>query len=134
MNRQVVFFSLLLLISNVSFSQFKLDIEIAGIRNNKGNIMLQLFDEHEKVLTQDQKPIQENKCAFSFPDLKPGKYAVRYYHDENMNGKMETNLVGKPTEGYGFSNNVTGKFGPPPFGKWLFEMNNDKKIVLKPTY
>jgi uncharacterized protein (DUF2141 family) len=96
--------------------------------------MLQLFDEHEKVLTYDQKPIQENKCIFSIPDLKPGKYAVRYYHDENMNGTMETNLVGKPTEGYGFSNNVTGKFGPPPFEKWLFEINNDKKIVLKPSY
>jgi uncharacterized protein (DUF2141 family) len=134
MNRLVVFFSCLLCISNISFSQFKLDIEIAGIRNNTGNIMLQLFDEHEKVLTQDQKPIQENKCIFSIPNLKPGKYAVRYYHDENMNGTMETNLVGKPTEGYGFSNNVTGKFGPPPFEKWLFEINNDKKIVLKPSY
>jgi uncharacterized protein (DUF2141 family) len=134
MNRLVFFFSCLLCLSNISFSQFKLDIEIAGIRNNTGNIMLQLFDEHEKVLTQDQKPIQENKCIFSIPNLKPGKYAVRYYHDENMNGTMETNLVGKPTEGYGFSNNVTGKFGPPPFEKWLFEINNDKKIVLKPSY
>jgi len=56
----------------------------------------------------------------SFNNLTPGKYAVRYYHDENMNGNMETNLVGKPTEGYGFSNNIIGKFGPPPFEKWLF--------------
>ena len=44
-----------------------------------------------------------------------------------MNGTMETNLVGKPTEGYGFSNNVTGKFGPPPFEKWLFDINNRQK-------
>jgi uncharacterized protein (DUF2141 family) len=51
-----------------------------------------------------------------------------------MNGKMETNLAGKPTEGYGFSNNVIGKFGPPPFEKWLFEVSGDKKIVLMPTY
>jgi len=51
-----------------------------------------------------------------------------------MNGKMEKNLVGKPTEGYGFSNNVTGKFGPPAFEKWLFEITGDKKIILKPTY
>ena len=40
----------LTLISNFSFSQFKLDIEIMEIRNNTGNIMLQLFDENEKVL------------------------------------------------------------------------------------
>ncbi len=47
---------------------------------------------------------------------------------------METNMVGKPIEGYGFSNNVTGKFGPPPFKKWLFEVKGDKKIKLMPVY
>jgi uncharacterized protein (DUF2141 family) len=96
--------------------------------------MLQFFDGKEKILAQEQSPVKDNKCLFSFTNLTPGKYAVRYYHDENMNGKMETNLVGKPTEGYGFSNNVIGKFGPPPFEKWLFEIDGDKKIVLKPTY
>ena len=123
-----------IMISNICCSQFKLSIEIAEIRNNTGNIMLQVFDEHEKVLTRQISPIMENKCLFSIPDLKPGKYAVRYYHDENLNGKMDTNLIGKPTEGYGFSNNVIGKFSPPPFEKWLFEITGDKKIVLKPTY
>lgn len=120
--------------SNSSYSQYKLDIEISEIRSNKGNIMLQLFDGKEKVLSQEQNPVKDNSCLFSFTNLTPGKYAVRYYHDENMNGKMETNLVGKPTEGYGFSNNVIGKFGPPTFEKWLFEINDDKKIILKPTY
>jgi uncharacterized protein (DUF2141 family) len=123
-----------LLIPNICYPQYKLEIEITGIRNNTGNIMLQLFDENEKVSTQEKKEITDNKCILTIANLKPGKYAVRYYHDENMNGKMETNLVGKPTEGYGFSNNVTGKFGPPPFEKWLFEISGDKKIILKPTY
>lgn len=96
--------------------------------------MLQLFDVHEKVIGQEKARINGNSCLFSFSNLTPGKYAVRYYHDENMNGKMETNLVGKPTEGYGFSNNVTGKFGPPPFEKWLFDIKADTTITLKPTY
>ena len=96
--------------------------------------MLQLFDSTEKVLSEDKNQIMDNICTFTIADLKPGKYAVRYYHDENMNEKLETNLVGKPTEGYGFSNNVTGKFGPPPFEKWLFEIKTDTKINLKPTY
>jgi len=134
MNRLVVFIFCLICISGSSFSQFRLDIEILELRNNNGNIMLQLFDSTQKVLTQEKCIIIDNKSSFSVPNLRPGKYAVRYYHDENMNGKMETNLVGKPTEGYGFSNNVIGKFGPPPFVKWLFEVTGDKKIILKPTY
>jgi uncharacterized protein (DUF2141 family) len=134
MKKYSLFCICLFCISNFSFSQFKLDIEINGFQNNKGNVMLQLFDSTEKVMTQEILPITDNRCSISIPDLRAGKYAVRYYHDENMNGKMETNLVGKPTEGYGFSNNVIGKFGPPPFKKWLFEITADIKITLKPTY
>jgi uncharacterized protein (DUF2141 family) len=134
MNRLIILSLLLTAISNLSYSQYKLDVEILEIRNTRGNIMLQLFDRNENIVIQEKSPIKDNRCLFSFADLKPGKYAVRYFHDENLNGKMETNLVGKPTEGYGFSNNVIGKFGPPPFDKWLFEINEDKKIVLKPTY
>jgi uncharacterized protein (DUF2141 family) len=134
MNRLVVFIICVIFISNCSFSQFRLDIEIPELRNDYGNIMLQLFDSTQKVITQEKCIIKDNNCSFSFQNLSRGKYAVRYYHDENMNGKMETNLVGKPTEGYGFSNNVIGKLGPPPFEKWLFQITGDKKIVLKPTY
>ena len=134
MNRLIILSLLLTAISNLSYSQYKLDVEILEIRNTRGNIMLQLFDGNKNIVTQEKSPINDNRCLFSFADLKPGKYAVRYFHDENLNGKMETNLVGKPTEGYGFSNNVIGKFGPPPFDKWLFEIIGDKKIVLKPTY
>jgi uncharacterized protein (DUF2141 family) len=134
MSRQLLIYAFLILISDCAFSQYKLDIEITGISNNSGKIMLQLLDEKEKVITQEMNTIKDEKCFFSFIDLKAGKYAIRYYHDENMNGKMDTNMIGKPTEGYGFSNNVTGRFGPPPFEKWLFELNENKKITLKPAY
>jgi uncharacterized protein (DUF2141 family) len=124
----------LILITNYSFSQLKLDIEINGISNDTGNIMLELFDENEKVLTQEISTIKNNMCLISINNLKSGKYAIRYYHDENLNGLMETNMFGKPTEGYGFSNNVIGKSGPPPFEKWLFEITENTKIELRPTY
>jgi uncharacterized protein (DUF2141 family) len=134
MNRVFIICFGLMMISNYVASQYNLEIEILKIKNNEGNIMLQLFDENQKVLTQEMSVINDNKCAFSLKNLNPGKYAVRYFHDENLNGVMETNMLGKPTEGYGFSNNVTGMFGPPPFEKWLFELKENKKIVLKPLY
>jgi uncharacterized protein (DUF2141 family) len=40
----------------------------------------------------------------------------------------------KPTEGYGFSNNVTEKFSMPKFEKWLFNLKEDTTIVLKTVY
>ena len=134
MKRILTFCCFLLLFSAVSKSQHKLEIEISGLRNDKGKVMLQLFDSGEHVIDSLMTPISSKKCNVSIPGLPAGSYAVRYYHDENLNGKMETNMFGKPTEGYGFSNNVTGKFGPPPFKKWLFEITDDKKISLVPVY
>jgi uncharacterized protein (DUF2141 family) len=134
MNKVLVIFIGLMLISNYAFSQYNLEIEISGIKNDEGKILLQLFDENQKVLTQEMGLIIDKKCTISLKNLKQGKYAIRYFHDENLNGVMETNNLGKPTEGYGFSNNVTVMFGPPSFEKWLFEIKGDKKLILQPVY
>jgi uncharacterized protein (DUF2141 family) len=123
-----------MIICKCSFAQFTLNIEIKDLRNNTGKIMLQVFDEKEKVINQEISDIKEKSCLFTIKNLTAGKYAVRFYHDENMNQTMETNMVGNPTEGYGFSNNVTGRFSMPPFGKWLFSLNADTTIGLKVVY
>src|SRR5690606_17095923 len=43
------------------------------------------------------------RVALRFADLPAGDYAVAMYHDRNGNGKLDSNLVGIPTEPYGFS-------------------------------
>jgi uncharacterized protein (DUF2141 family) len=50
-------------------------------------------------------PVSGKEATFQFPGLAPGQYAVQVMHDENDNGKFDTNFVGLPIEGYGFSNN-----------------------------
>jgi uncharacterized protein (DUF2141 family) len=134
MKKTLLFLFVFISLSGTLFSQFKLEIEVTGIKNNTGKIMLQLMDPDEKTVSEKMSEIKDQKCLIMIENLKPGKYAVRYFHDENLNGKMDTNFMGIPTEGYGFSNNAKGSFGPPPFEKWLFEVSADKKISLNPTY
>ncbi|MFT3669573.1 MAG: DUF2141 domain-containing protein [Pseudoxanthomonas sp.] len=50
-------------------------------------------------------PPSGGQATFVFKDLKPGAYAVLITHDENGNGQLDTNAMGMPLEGYGFSNN-----------------------------
>ncbi len=50
-------------------------------------------------------PPSGGQATFVFQDLKPGAYAVMITHDENGNGQLDTNAMGMPLEGYGFSNN-----------------------------
>jgi len=121
-------------IATIAEAQFRLEIEITGLRNDKGTIMLQLLDTVQQVVAERMETISNGKCTLIIGELKAGKYAVRYFHDENLSGKMETGRFGIPTEGYGFSNNASGMFGPLPFKKWIFEVTADKKINLEPEY
>jgi len=113
---------------------YTLDVEITSLRNNTGFIMLQVLNESQVPVEQEKGVIQDFKYIVKIVNLPPGKYALRYFHDKNMNGNLDTNKMGIPTEGYGFSNNAYGLFGPKPFKEWLFDFNENKKLSLKIKY
>ena len=129
------FWVLFILVMPLSaYSQYKLTIEVVELKNNSGKVNVQLFDEKENEIAKQSANINNKKSVIVFDNLKPAKYAVRYFHDENSNGILDKNFLGIPSEGYGFSNNVKGLFGPPSFKKWLFELKNNMTITLKPNY
>lgn len=125
---------LLLAIPGMMFSQFKLTVEIDGLKNSKGQILFQLLDENQKELKGMRAEIKNNKCFIVISDLKPGKYGFRYFHDENNNSTMDKSMLGIPKEGFGFSNNAKGTFGPPSFEKWIFDLKSVTNVNCKPTY
>ena len=135
MKKYVLLISLLLFIKPfISVAQLTLTIEIDGLRNNKGQILLQVYDEkHNKVKGAIGEIINE-ECVIIIENLKPAKYAFKYFHDENKNDKLDNNWMGLPAEGYGFSNNAKGTFGPPSFKKWIFELKDNKKMICNPNY
>ena len=120
-----VVFTLLILFTFNSFGQHTLVIEINDLRSNSGHILLQLFDEDQKTINDAVGNIKDGTSVITFENLKQSLYAFRYFHDENDNDEMETNWMGIPKEGFGFSNNAKGTFGPPAFKKWLFQVNEE---------
>ena len=96
-------------------------VRIEGLRHDRGTIYVALYDNKR---TFDEKKGQvvgaqvrsRNRGALAvFEDVVPGKYAVAFFHDENGNGKLDTSLLGVPTEGFGFSKDAMGTLGPPTF-------------------
>jgi uncharacterized protein (DUF2141 family) len=47
-------------------------------------------------------------------------------HDENRDGELATNWMGKPQEGYGFSNDAKGTLGAPSFEAASFPYNGER--------
>lgn len=125
---------LLLFTPLISFGQVTLTVEIEQLRNNNGKILLELKNENEEVLKGFSEGIADNKCIIVIENLNPGKYAFKFFHDENNDEKINTNFIGIPKEGYGFSNNAKGTFGPPSFEKMLFELSKSDTIKCAPSY
>ena len=88
-----------------------LDVRIEGLRETKGHVLLALTDSAEawdgkaEVRARMRQPVAATAETIRIDDLPPGSYAVQVFHDANDNGRMDTNVVGMPVEGYGFSQN-----------------------------
>jgi len=124
----------LFILSTTAFSQYNLTIEISGLENSNGQIQLVLMDENENVIREYSEAIVENKCSINIKDIEQGIYAFKYFHDENINKELDTSRIGIPNEGYGFSNNAKGIFGPPSFKDTVFDVTRDLKVKCKPIY
>jgi uncharacterized protein (DUF2141 family) len=68
--------------------------------------------------------------TYTFKDLLQGDYAFAIYHDENKNSKLDKNMLGVPTEYYGFSNNARRTFSAPSFQESSFDLNKDVKQTI----
>ena len=63
-------------------------------------------------------------------DVPPGRYGVSVMHDRNANGKLDTNIVGIPTEPYGASGDARGRMGPPAFEEAAVDVQGDTALTI----
>ncbi|MBF6568595.1 MAG: DUF2141 domain-containing protein [Candidatus Binataceae bacterium] len=122
--------------SGVAASPVKnLQIVVAGLRNNSGKVVCTLWHSAQGFPRDDTNaqttsvPIENRSATCSFPALPAGAYAAVAYHDENNNGKFDTNWMGLPLEGYGFSNNVSISWRPPNFKEAGFHYDGAKQQI-----
>ena len=94
-----------------------------------------LFDsaqnyDSNKTLAAQIVQMKAGTAKLSFPGLAPGRYALRVFADENGNGKLDTNLMGMPTERYGFSNDAKGNRAAPGFDAAALQVDANVQTVI----
>jgi len=118
-------------------------VEVTGFRNDKGQLGCSLWagpagfprdDSH--IFRHVWAPIKDAHGECAFAGVPAGDYAVTLFHDENKNGKFDSNFIGYPLEGYGFSNNVAPKFKAPSFDetKFHYDGSGTKQIPVQMIY
>ncbi len=115
-----------------------LKVRIDGLRSARGKVLAYAWDQGDgfpadkkKTLTTAEVEIRgtEAVCDFAIPPSVK-RLAVSVMHDENGNGKMDSNFLGIPLEGYATSRNVPHSMvGPPRYTDAEFEMRESPAIV-----
>jgi len=98
-----------------------LKVSVGNVASNVGQVRVALYPEGVEFLKAGQAEAATFRTAmpgsmdFVFAGLPAGRYGVAVYHDANANAELDSNLLGIPTEGVGFSNAARASFGPPSF-------------------
>jgi len=113
-----------------------LTVTITDIRAAEGSLMVALVNT-DAAWNNQAKPVAAQAVAavkgemqLKFTDLPDGAYAVQVMHDENGNDKLDSNFLGIPTEGYGFSNNPD-VMRRATFDEARFEVKADTAITIR---
>lgn len=126
--------TLLIAFQKPSYELVNLEVEIVGLDDYEGQMVIAIFNKPDEFLKKDYKHVKitslNDRCIAKF-SVPAGTYAASVFHDKNMNGELDTNFIGFPKEPYGFSNNATGSFGPPNFIASSFEVIGSKRVSIK---
>ncbi|HTD05180.1 DUF2141 domain-containing protein [Undibacterium sp.] len=113
-----------------------LTVNVKNLRSQNGMLMLALFNSADSFLKPEKQygaqmiSASQQPGVMVFKNLPAGRYAVSVFQDENRNGKMDSNMLGVPTERYGFSNNAMGTMGPPSFEQAAISLTDSREITI----
>jgi len=111
-------------------------LNVTNVKNDQGLVRVLLFkgetgfpDDEVKAFKSASVKIKDGKAVIDFGAIPVGTYAISVFHDSQNTGKLRTNAFGIPRDGYGFSNDAMGTFGPPSFEKAAFKVTASKNNV-----
>jgi len=102
-------------------SENAITVVVEGLRNDQGNVRCGMYNspvgfrEPGKEYKGVVAPISGGKATCVFENVPSGSYAVAVFHAEHNETQLETGAFGRPKQGYGFSRDAKGSFGPPGF-------------------
>jgi uncharacterized protein (DUF2141 family) len=120
--------------SSISFAS-ELTIKLTNLKSTKGKVLIALYDSSKGFPKDYNMAIEQavvkttRNFSYTFKNLPSGNYAVALFHDKNANEKMDTNFIGIPKEGFGFSNNPKVFTGPPGFNKAKFILKSNTRLT-----
>jgi uncharacterized protein (DUF2141 family) len=118
-----------------------LTVTFQSVRDSGGKLFYNLYNTDATYAKEQNEALsgtiaaQEGADPLVLHHLKPGFYALTVFHDENGNGKLDTNFLGQPKEQFGISNITRTLWSKPKWDEVKFEVKageaNELSVLLK---
>lgn len=117
-------------------------VTIDGVKSGDGQVIVALFDSETNHLQRGQQVRRSSITArpggvrLRFDALRPSRYSLVAFHDEDSDGDMRRNAIGWPAEGLGFSNDrFISVLGAPSFKRTAIKLNRGRnETVIRLRY
>lgn len=118
-----------------------IEVKVSGLKNNDGVVRIALYDDSARYKGDNKENssagayrkttavIKGGIASCAFEQIPDGRYAIKFFHDENNSGQFITGMFGIPKVEYGFSNNARAAFGPPSFEKAAFKFTGAEAVL-----
>ena len=123
-----------------SASGHRVTVLIDGLRSDRGRAYVALhgspagFPGGAGAIRTGDARIVGAAASVTLDGIAPGTYAVAVVHDENGNGKLDSNAFGIPREGIGASNGAQGRFRAARFDDAKFTVAGDTVVSITIVY
>ncbi len=116
------------LTANAQNTSVDLQINVEGIGQQTGEVLIALYASAEAYKGGERDNglnlvANQSEVSGTIEALAPGTYVIKLFHDVDGNGKLDKNLVGIPSEPFGFSNDAPAQFGPAKWEDAKFEVS-----------
>ena len=109
-----------------------LSVRVEGLRSSAGSVLVAVCtaDAFDSERCPNEAAVRAGEAGrpIEFPGIAPGTYAVKVFHDENGNRRLDSDWLGIPTEGYGLSNDPP-KNRKPTFAASAFKVGAEPVTV-----
>lgn len=139
----MVVFVFLLVSLSTTFSSFTsqkvipFEVTITNIRSEKGQFVIGVYKDalaFEKEKASEKLVIKKQRIKDGMQKitiyLEPGIYGISMLDDEDNNQKMNYNMIGLPTEGFGFLNYYHSGLRKPSFDDFKLKLSPETNVPL----
>lgn len=123
-------------------SRTRLHVQVTNVRAAQGQVAVTVYPDDSRRFMAPRGKLARVRAKAAAPTTnvcfnlpKAGTYAIAVYHDANADQDFNRNRLGRPTEGFGFSNDAPATTGIPPFRTVRFPVSEgENRITVRMRY